>query len=263
MEADRGQLEQVLLNLYVNAWQAMPGGGKLSIETESIMIREVYISGHDVTPGEYVKILVADTGVGMDETTLERIFEPFFTTREMGRGTGLGLASAYGIIRSHGGIIDVESKKGVGTRFKVYLPASSKEIHEISTSTDHVVEGSETILLVDDENMILHIGEEMLKRMGYAVLTAKNGRDAVEVYKKNIGNIDLVILDMVMPDKSGGDAYADLKRIDPDVKVLLSSGYSIEGRAAVILNHGCNGFIQKPFNMEQLSMRIRDILDSA
>ncbi len=262
VEADRGQLEQVLLNLYVNAWQAMPGGGRLYIQTESLMIQKDDVRGHNLKPGRYVKILVEDTGVGMDEATLERIFEPFFTTKEMGRGTGLGLASAYGIIRSHGGIIDVESEEGAGARFTIYLPASSKGIQENRKPRYRLIQGSETILLVDDEDMILYIAGEMLERMGYTVLTAKNGKSAIEVYRQNAGNIDLVILDMVMPGMSGGNTYDNLKRINPDVKVLLSSGYSIEGRAADILKHGCNAFIQKPSKMEQLSMRIREILDT-
>jgi signal transduction histidine kinase len=262
VKVDRGQIEQVLLNLYVNAWQAMPRGGDLYIETSYVLLDEKDTNAFGVEPGNYVKTSVADTGVGMDEATQQRIFDPFFTTKEMGRGTGLGLASAYGIIKNHGGFISVYSKKGEGTTFNIYLPASEKDLKTKEEKLpDEIFKATEVVLLVDDEHMILDVAEAMLKEMGYKVLLARSGREAVEVYTKYKDEIDLVILDMVMPDMGGGKAYDHIKQINPDAKVLLSSGYSIDGEATEILQRGCNGFIQKPFAIKELYRRIRGILD--
>ncbi len=261
VEVDRGQIEQVLLNLYVNAWQAMPGGGDLYLQTENVTLDESYVKPFKIEPGKYAKISITDTGVGMDEQTKERIFEPFFTTKEMGRGTGLGLASVYGIIKNHGGFINVYSEKGEGTTFTIYLPASEKEVIKEKVLSDKILKGSETILLVDDEEMILNVGQGILKSMGYKVLIARSGKEAIEVYKKNQDKIDMVILDMIMPEVSGGKTYDRIKEINPQVKVLLSSGYSIEGQATEILERGCNGFIQKPFSIIDLSRSIGKVLD--
>jgi len=269
VEVDRGQIEQVLLNLYVNARHAMPGGGDLYVETSHVVLDDKFTRAFGVGSGNYVKISVTDTGVGMDEATRQRIFDPFFTTKEMGRGTGLGLASVYGIIKNHDGIINVYSKKGEGSTFDIYLPASEKEApiseKEVTIKkerlVDDILKGTETVLLVDDENMILDVGEGMLKEMGYKVLLAGGGKEAVEVYRKHKDHISLVILDMIMPDIGGGDVYDRLKEVNPDIKVLLSTGYSIDGQATEILERGCDGFIQKPFNMKELSEKIREILD--
>ena len=261
LEVDRGQIEQVLLNLFVNAWHAMPGGGDLFIETENVTVDESFIRPFEVQPGKYVKISITDTGVGMDEATRQRIFEPFFTTRKMGRGTGLGLASVYGITKNHGGFIDVYSEKGHGTTFNIYLPASEKEAMKGKTLAGDIVKGSEGVLLVDDEDMIIDVGKELLGELGYEVLLARSGQEAIKIYEENEEKIDMVILDMIMPDMSGGDTYDRLKEINPGINVLLSSGYSINGQATEILNRGCDGFIQKPFNIKQLSQKLREILD--
>ena len=260
-DVDHGQIEQVLLNLYVNSWQAMPGGGDLYIQTENIVIDESFNRPYHVEQGKYVKVSVTDTGVGMDEATQQRIFDPFFTTKEMGRGTGLGLASAYGIIKSHGGSIDVFSEKGEGTTFNIYLPATEKEIVKEKKSQEEVLKGAETTLLVDDEDMILDVGRGIMEKLGYKVLTAKSGEEAIGVYEKNHDKIDMVILDMVMPGMGGGETYDKLKKINPGIKVLLSSCYSIDGQAIEILDRGCNGFIQKPFNVTDLAKSIRKVLD--
>jgi CheY-like chemotaxis protein len=252
-EVDKGQIEQVLLNLYVNAWQSMPGGGNLYIQTENVILDEKHLKPFEVKPGKYVKISVTDTGVGIDEATQRRIFDPFYTTKEMGRGTGLGLASAYGIIKNHGGFIVVYSKKGQGSTFNIYLPASDKKtIKEVELLKD-VLKGTETILLVDDEDMIIDVGKPILEKLGYNILIARSGKDVIEIYKEKKDQIDIVILDMIMPEIGGGDTYDMLKAINPNIKVLLSSGYSINGQAAEIIKRGCNGFIQKPFNMRDLS----------
>jgi CheY-like chemotaxis protein len=260
-EVDRGQIEQVLLNLYVNAWQSMPGGGNLYIQTENVKLDENYTSLFEVRPGKFVKISVADTGVGMDEATRQRIFDPFFTTREMGRGTGLGLASAYGIIKNHGGFIDVYSEKGEGTTFDIYLPASDKKAIEEAELSKGLLKGSGTVLLVDDEDMIIDVGGQLLEQLGYKILAAKNGGDAIDIYAKKQAHIDIIILDMVMPDMGGGETYDKLKEINPQVIVLLASGYSIDGQATEILNRGCNGFIQKPFDIKDLSFKLNELLN--
>ncbi len=197
----------------------------------------------------------------MDKKTRDRIFDPFFTTQEMGRGTGLGLASVYGIVRNHGGIINVDSKKGKGATFTIYLPASEKQVIEDKESVGEVLKGTETVLLVDDEDMIIDVGEGILKELGYKVLIARSGKEAIELYKKNQDKIAMVILDMIMPGVSGGATYDKLKEINPNIKVLLSSGYSIDGQATEIVDRGCDGFIQKPFNIKALSQEVRKILD--
>ena len=261
VEVDRGQFEQVLLNLYVNAWQAMPGGGDLYLKTENVTINRTDVKPFSIEPGRYVKISVTDTGVGMDKKTREKIFEPFFTTKEMGRGTGLGLASAYGIIKNHGGFINVYSEKGHGATFNIYLPASEKEVIEEKKPAGETVSGTETVLFVDDEDMIIELAEELFEGLGYKVLTAGSGREAIETYEKNKERIDMVLLDMVMPDMGGDETYDKLKKINPDIKVLLASGYSMNGQATEIMDRGCSGFIQKPFKMRELSQKLREILD--
>ena len=282
LEVDQGQIEQVLLNLYVNAWQAMPGGGTLYIKTENVTLDEDYVKPFGVQAGHYVKISVRDTGVGMDEETQRRIFEPFFTTKEMGRGTGLGLASAYGIIKNHGGIINVYSEKGEGTTFNIYLPAvEAMEIgardEESGFREKEIQRGDETILLVDDEDTVIDVGQKVLKKLGYKVFVARSGQEAIEVLSKaqraegkeqeqeqegkERSAPDLVILDMIMPDMGGDEVYDKMKQINRKIKVLLSSGYGIDGHVAEILDRGCDGFIQKPFTIKQLSKSIRKVLE--
>ena len=266
VEVDRGQVEQVLLNLYVNAWQAMPGGGKLYIETENISLDKTPVQLDQSESEKYVRISIRDTGSGMDEATQQRLFDPFFTTKEMGRGTGLGLASVYGIIKNHSGFINVSSQKGEGATFSIYLPASEKEVIKEKRADTEMLEGKETVLLVDDEEMILDVGQEILKTLGYKVILAGSGKEAIEIVNKARDAVpsapDLVILDMIMPDMEGGKVYDKLKEANPDIKVLLSSGYSIKGQASEIMERGCNGFIQKPFNINDLSQKIREILDN-
>jgi len=260
IEGDLGQIEQVLMNLFVNAADAMPQGGDIFLKTINIPYGDIRGKLYNPKPGDYVLLTVTDTGMGMDPKTLDRIFEPFFTTKELGRGTGLGLASVYGIIKGHGGYIDVESEERRGTTFKIYLPASNREVQETVEVPDHIIKGTGTILLVDDEEMVLEVGERFLKVMGYQALTAREGREAIEVYNKHRDTIDLVLLDIIMPKMKGGEVFDRLKEINPKVKVLLSSGYSINGDASQILERGCSGFIQKPFDMSQLSQSIGALL---
>jgi two-component system cell cycle sensor histidine kinase/response regulator CckA len=262
VDIDRTQIEQVLLNLLVNAWQAMPEGGEIAIVTQNIELHAGDARVFHVPPGHFVRVAISDSGIGMDAKTKSRIFDPFFTTKEMGRGTGLGLASAYGIIKNHGGIITVYSEKGSGSTFHVYLPATEKNIEIKKEGAEEVPGGNETILLIDDEEMILDVARQLLASLGYQVLTANSGLPAIELYRKNSARIDLVILDMIMPQMSGSRVFEGLKAINPAVRVLLSSGYSINGQAMDILRLGCRGFIQKPFTIKELALKLREVLNA-
>ncbi len=264
VNVDVGQIEQVLLNLYVNAWQAMPNGGDLYLETDNIRLDKDYIDTKpfSVKPGLYVKISITDTGIGMDQKIQQRIFEPFFTTKEVGQGTGLGLASAYGIIKNHGGFITCYSEVGVGSTFNIYLPAHAKKDTQSVKVVEEAVGGTETILLIDDEKMIIEVGRRMIESLGYAVVAAGKGDEALTLYRKRHDHIDLIILDMIMPYMGGKEVFNRIKEINPKAKVLLSSGYSLNGQAQEIMAQGCNGFIQKPFDTVELSRKIREILDS-
>ncbi len=262
VEADRGQIEQVLLNMYVNAWQAMPPeGGDLYLETNIVALDAAYCRPHRAKPGRYVKVSITDTGAGMDEATRLQIFDPFFTTKEKSRGTGLGLASAYGIIKNHGGMITVYSEAGHGTTFNIYLPISDQNAHQEVSPDNALIKGSATMLLVDDEEMIIDVGQAMLERLGYRVMVGRSGQEAVEAIADRGNGIDMVILDMIMPGMDGGTTFDRIREIRPEIPVLLSSGYAINGQAQEIIRRGCNGFIQKPYNISDLSDKVRHALD--
>lgn len=260
VDVDRGQMEQVLLNLFLNAWQAMPTGGDLYLATDNVRLDADYVEPHECQPGAYVKISITDTGVGMDENTRKRIFDPFFTTRQKGRGTGLGLASAYGIIKGHGGFINVYTEVNRGSSFHIYLPASQGKVVAEEKAPAIVTSGHETILLVDDEEMILDATRRMLEGLGYQVCTARNSFEAMEVFRTEQDKIDLVILDMIMPGMGGGELFEQLKSLKADVRVILASGYSLNGPAQEIMNKGAFAFLQKPFMIDELSQKIRGAL---
>jgi PAS domain S-box-containing protein len=262
VDVDQGQIDQVFLNLFINASQAMPGGGDLDLQTENVSFSETDEKPAGVTTGRYVRISVTDNGVGMDSKILERIFEPFFTTKQKGTGTGLGLASVYGIIKNHGGSIHVFSEPGKGTTFHIYLPATDHQPDVSEEKKDEVFTGGETILVVDDEPINIAVMQEMLEMLHYRVLLAGSGQEAVAVYMVKQKEIDIVILDMVMPGISGGRTFDLLREINPDVGVILASGYSAEGEARKIINRGCWGFIQKPFKLQEFSKKIREVLDN-
>lgn len=262
IDADKGQIEQVLFDLYINAAEAMPNGGDLTLKTTNTTYDNIKGTEFKPKQGNYVLITVSDTGPGMDKKTVERIFDPFFTTKGMVTGGGLGLASAYGIIKGHGGYIDVDSVQGVGATFKIYLPVSAQQIVKDIERTDQVLQKTGAILLVDDEEIILEVGKGLLEAIGYQALIAGDGKEAIEIYKENKGKIDVVILDMVMPEMGGGETYDRLREINSDIKVILASGYSIDGEASDILERGCNAFIQKPFQLKELSECINKVLNN-
>lgn len=260
IDADGGQIEHVLWNIFVNAADAMPGGGNLTVKTINTNQKDTDVKTYDAKPGNYVLLKISDTGIGMTKEIQGRIFDPFFTTKEMGRGTGLGLASAYGIIKSHGGYIHVDSEKGRGSTFSIYLPATRKRIVKDVQSARQVVKGTGTVLLVDDEKEVREVSQRLLEAAGYRVLVAKDAEEAIRTYRKNFKKIDIVLLDMIMPNTGGGEVYDRMKEIDPNIKVLLSSGYSIDSDARQILARGCNGFLQKPFTLLELSEKVAEIL---
>jgi len=263
VEVDQGQMRQVFLNLFLNAWQAMPEGGHLYLQTVNVDLVKNEADLLSLQPGKYVKIVVSDTGVGMDEEVQKRIFEPFFSTKEKGRGTGLGLASVYGIIKNHNGAIEVESQVGSGMTFTLYLPATEKEARETGEETpEEIVIGKGRILLVDDEAKILEVGEQLISMLGYEVTATSSGTEAIEIFRREKGGFDLVILDMIMPEMGGQEVFNVLREINTNVNVLLASGYSINGEASKIIAQGCNGFIQKPFSMVKLSKKISEIIGS-
>jgi CheY-like chemotaxis protein len=245
----------------------MSNGGTLTVSTANIILNDSFVKPYNLTPGSYLKISVADTGSGMDEKSIERIFEPFYTTRPMGEGTGLGLASVFGIIKKHKGIITVDSQVGRGTTFSIYLPAArilqrpkEAEKSRVVSSGERPEKGSGTILVADDEEYILNADKAMLNELGYEVLLANGGKEALRVFDENKDRINLLILDLIMPDLSGEIVYDRIKSLRPDIRVILSSGYSIEGQAESILKRGCDGFIQKPYNLNQLAQKIKQIL---
>lgn len=261
--ADPGQIDQVLLNLCVNARDAMDNQGQLSISTMNIDLKEDFCSMNPwASPGAYVMLSVKDSGCGMDSQTLDNIFQPFFTTKETGKGTGLGLSTVYGIVKQHDGFIHVESSPGCGAVFQVFFPRVEKRPQQRPANHEkYGLGGSETILVADDQEMLLDLTEHILEREGYTVLRANNGREAVSIARAN-ENIDLAILDMVMPVLNGKAAMEEIARINPKVKFLFASGYSQEGiHENYVLQKGLN-LINKPYPSEQLLQKVRDILDN-
>jgi two-component system cell cycle sensor histidine kinase/response regulator CckA len=262
VRADTAQIQQVLMNLIMNARDALAGGGVLRIDTLTESLAESGIAAKpDAHSREYVVIVVSDTGIGMDEETLRRIFEPFFTTKDKGKGTGLGLAMVYGVVKNHGGFVKVTSEVGRGATFRVFLPVCGEpealpELHEEQT---HPL-GTETLLVVDDEPDIREFIRDIFTEYGYTVFTAANGLEAVEIFKNQAGRIELVILDMVMPKMDGPETFRRLRKIDPTVKALLSSGYSQDGQAQKLMQEGVVGFLQKPYQVDRLLACVREVL---
>ncbi|MBM3302472.1 MAG: response regulator, partial [Deltaproteobacteria bacterium] len=264
INADPTQIDQVLMNLAVNARDAMPDGGRLIIETATIMLDEEYTSTHlDAKPGHYVLLTVTDTGTGIDKDTFEHIFEPFYTTKGVGQGTGLGLGMVHGIVKHHGGHISCYSEPGRGTTFKIYLPALLED-EESEDAAARVMPrgGSETILLVDDEELIRGLASKILTKAGYEVITASNGKEALEAYQIRSDEIALVLLDLIMPEMGGKQCLEGLLSLDPSVKVVIASGYSAYGPTKEALAAGAKGFVNKPYDIWQMLEVVRAVLDT-
>ncbi|WP_051822213.1 cache domain-containing protein [Desulfonatronum thiodismutans] len=270
ISGDPVQVEQVLLNLANNAVDAMPDGGRLIIETSNVDLDANFVGGHPgATVGRHVLLTVTDTGCGMDEATLKQAFDPFFTTKEVGQGTGLGLASVYGVVKSHGGLIHCYSEPGQGTTFRVYLPAADsfeagldeplQPKASLKTNMDGVND-ARTVLVVDDESTIRELTQEALEDFGYVVLHAANGEEALAIYQEHGQTIDLVLLDLNMPGMGGHKCLQELLRLDPAVRVLISSGYSANGQARESLKSGAVGFIGKPYQLKELEAAVRGAL---
>ena len=261
--ADPAQIEQVLMNLCLNARDAMPEGGRLVIETQNVEIEEEYCQLHPYArQGSYVLLTVSDTGVGMDAATTERVFEPFFTTKELGKGTGLGLATVYGVVKQHGGFIHLYSELGKGTTFRIYLPAGNGAAEPSQPkSNEQIPKGTETILLAEDNEGLREAAQEMLQTLGYRVILATNGAEATQFFKVNSGKIDMAVLDVVMPDLSGPAAYSQMSAIQPDLRVVFTTGYTPE---TVSLNSTLEKgvpILQKPYSMKSLAQIVRSTLD--
>jgi two-component system cell cycle sensor histidine kinase/response regulator CckA len=259
IEADRVQIRMVLSSLLDNARQAMPQGGCLFVSSENVELKQEALL-HNLRPGRFVKISVSDSGCELDSNALEHIFDPFYATLSATTGEGLGLAAAYGITRNHGGVITIESIHGKGTTFHIYLPAVAAEIPGPDEKPILRRRKSQTVLLVDDEKIVAQVGTAMLERMGYEVLVAYDAEEALGVFEKHRDAVGIVLLDMIMPGMGGKEAFLKFKALDPQIKILLCSGYSIHGEASRIMELGCDGFIQKPFNIKELSAKMIEII---
>jgi CheY-like chemotaxis protein len=266
VKADPGQIEQVIMNLAVNARDAMPQGGKLTLEAANVELDSSYGSSHaSILPGHYVMIAMSDTGIGMDAETQAHIFEPFFTTKERGKGTGLGLATVYGIVKQSGGSIRVYSELGKGTSFKVYLPRIDRAVEVMAPTNvpiDELSRSSETILLAEDEEAVRSLVRGVLESTGYQVLETKGANDALEVGQRHKEHIHLLLTDVVMPQMSGAELAKHLLRLHPEMKVLYMSGYADRALVHNDLLDPSTAFVQKPFTPDALARKVREVLDS-
>jgi two-component system cell cycle sensor histidine kinase/response regulator CckA len=265
VRVDPGSIEQVVMNLAVNARDAMPTGGKLTLETMNVILDEEYTRSHlGAKPGPYVMLSVTDTGSGIDKKTLARIFDPFFTTKEPGKGTGLGLATVFGIMQQSGGNVWVYSELGIGTTFKVYLPrvdAAAQQQLQVSTSST-LLRGSETILLVEDEQQVRDVARGILRRHGYTVLDAEDAGAALALCEQHVGPIHLLVSDVVMPGLSGPALAKRLAVLRPDMRVLCMSGYTDDAAVRHGVIDAAFAYLQKPITVEALTRKVRDVLDA-
>jgi CheY-like chemotaxis protein len=261
INADPTQMSQVVMNLCINASEAIEGSGRIVIRTDNIDVDEEFAKFHTgMKSGPYVYLSVEDTGCGMDHETVLKVFEPFFTTKFQGRG--LGLAAVYGIVKNHDGYINVYSEKGIGTIFKVYIPATDESVNNIIEKKKKCSGGTETILLIDDDDTVVEVTRRILEKYGYQVLIAKNGQEAVDYVKKYNEVIHLAILDIGMPVMDGVTAFPLLREARPDMKIIVCSGYDLDSTAMSLLDSGALSFLQKPFKIDSLCHTIRNILDT-
>jgi len=267
--ADEGQIEQVVLNLIVNASHALTimqnnnftKNGFIRISADCINTDFIFRKQHfEAGKNRYICISVEDNGIGMDSNTVSKIFEPFFTTKSVGVGTGLGLAMVYNIVKNHNGFIDVYSEPGLGTKFSIYLPVIEKNGSEQYEKQGAVLQGKGTVLVIDDDPEMREIASKMLNFMKFQVIMAENGEAGLQVYRKSLDHIDFILLDVVMPVKSGDQTMKELKEINPEVKVIVCSGFKKDSRVDNILQNGALGFIQKPYTIEELSDAIKEYI---
>jgi signal transduction histidine kinase/ActR/RegA family two-component response regulator len=265
VHADPRQLEQIVMNLCINARDAMPQGGTITIETRNAVLDAANCPNHpSARPGDYVLVRVSDVGHGMDEETRHQIFEPFFTTKEVGRGTGLGLATVHGIVEQHGGMIDVWSEPGEGTAFSIYLPAVDRPAAKVERQAeDFPSDGVETILVAEDEERVRKLTVRILERAGYTVLSAPDGEMAIRIFEANADRISLVLLDAVMPKMTGREVYRRIQSIKSDVGILLASGYSADADHTRFIQDEGLHFIQKPFDPDALLRKVREVIDAS
>jgi CheY-like chemotaxis protein len=264
INADPTQIDQILMNLTLNARDAMPEGGKLLIETNNVALDEEYARMHlEAESGQYVLLTVTDTGTGMDRDTLKHVFEPFYTTKGPGEGTGLGLAMVHGIVSQHGGHVRCYSELDHGTTFKVYFPALVEGM-TIDEAAPAVIArgGSETILIADDEEMVLDLGSRILTQAGYTVIKAYDGEEALRIYQKRRNDISLVLLDLIMPKMGGKQCLENLMVFDPSVKVVITSGFSVDRNTKDALAAGAKGFVAKPYDLREVLEVVRQVLDA-
>jgi two-component system cell cycle sensor histidine kinase/response regulator CckA len=266
INADPTQVEQIIMNLCINARDAMIDGGKLALTTADVTLDEHYCRKHlGTVPGRYACLTVADSGCGMDAQTLEHIFEPFYTTKEIGRGTGLGLSIVYGIVKNHGGYIGCQSTPGEGTAFEVFFPVApvSHDEQKVDRLEPEVIKGgNEHILLVDDEELILEGYREVFEQYGYTVFTASRGEKALGVLAENPGAVDVVILDLNMPGMGGEKCFAKMREMRPEIKIIISSGYPVKGHLKRVLEADADGFISKPYLSKSILKKLREVLDA-
>jgi two-component system, cell cycle sensor histidine kinase and response regulator CckA len=259
---DPGQIEQIILNLAINARDAMPEGGKLTISTAFIAVNDAFTGRPALDPGEYVLLRVADTGQGMEKQVLDHVFEPFYTTKRPGEGTGLGLAMVYGIVKAHNGVIKCYSEPGKGTSFEIYFPIMDHRRNpEVEDRQTVPSSGTETVLLVEDEEQIRTLAHRILSRAGFSVLTANNGMEALDLYKKNMDKISVVVLDWVMPGMGGKQCLEGLLKLNPKIMALIASGLTSDEQKTAVLKSGAKGFIGKPYKAGEFLHVIRAVLD--
>ncbi len=264
IQGDRSLIEQIVMNLCLNSRDAMPEGGTLTIQTDNLTLDKQFCAHQlDALPGQYVRLRIQDTGTGIDEQVLPQIFDPFYTTKEVGKGTGLGLAMVYGAVKSHAGFCEIESKTGHGTTFDIYLPVTAERERfktMPNSQTGSITHDKKTILIVDDEEWIARMLSDYLTEQNYTTLIALNGREGVDMLNRNRDNIDLIILDINMPVMDGYEAYQEFVKIRSDIKVLVSTGYIMNNETRKILELGAQGFIHKPYKVDELDAKIRELL---